>query len=212
MAKFGVKDAKPVHYIQMQCYMRGKGIDRALYVAVCKDTDRLYTERVKLDEAVADKYIARGQAIAMSDRMPPPISTDPSWYQCKFCAAHSFCFDSKLTRHINCRTCAHSTPTEDSQWRCERHDADGIPTDFQHEGCSAHVLHPDLVPWKLDTEASTSQNACWVIGVDRVMNGEPQDDGSVFSSRELIANIEACIGLNDVGAELRKAFSARVEG
>lgn len=88
LEKLGVEKAKPLHFVQMQLYMLGTGIDRALYVAVCKDDDRIYTERVRFDEATARKYQERGHRLALADRMPPPISTDPAWYQCKFCPAY----------------------------------------------------------------------------------------------------------------------------
>ncbi len=185
----GVEKAKPEHYIQMQCYMYGTKIDRALYVAICKNDDRLYTERVRYDAAVAEKAIARGQRIATDDRMPPPISTDPSWYQCKICPAHDFCHQSKQTKHVNCRTCAHSTAKDDSTWRCERHDSDGIPVEFQREGCDSHVLHPDLVPWKRK-DGPDEWTATYVIEGREVVNGE--GDWHVFTSKEILANPGAC--------------------
>jgi len=98
--KKGVAEAKPGHYVQMQCYMHGLEIDRALYVAVCKDDDRIYTERVHYDQAAAEKAIERGRRLALSDRMPEPISTDPSWYQCKFCPAYGIvCFREQGVNH-----------------------------------------------------------------------------------------------------------------
>lgn len=175
----GVQDAKFEHFVQMQLYMHGTGIDRALYVAVCKDDDRMYTERVKYDKAVAEKYVARGKRLALSDRMPPPISTDPSWYQCKFCDAHKFCHSTKTTEHINCRTCAHSTAKEDSTWNCERHN-DDIPTQYQHIGCQSHVMHPDLVPWQMG-EAKDEWTAIYLIDNRKVANGE-----NGISSREIL--------------------------
>ena len=48
--KHGVEKSKPEHWVQMQAYMHGTGIERALYVAVCKDDDRIYTERIKYDK------------------------------------------------------------------------------------------------------------------------------------------------------------------
>jgi hypothetical protein len=45
----GVALAKPQHWAQMQIYMHLTGITRALYVAVCKDTDDLHIERVRAD-------------------------------------------------------------------------------------------------------------------------------------------------------------------
>ena len=170
VVKNGVEKSKPLHFIQMQTYCHGTGIDRALYVAVCKDDDRIYTERVRYDRDVAEKAIIRGQRIALADRMPPPISTDPTWFQCRFCPAHAFCHKAELPKHVNCRTCAHATPMSDSTWRCERHDADNIPEAFQHEGCDDHVIHPDLVPWQMEP-SEDGQSVTWLIGTSRIRNG-----------------------------------------
>lgn len=201
LAKDGVETSKPMHYAQMQVYMEGTQIDRALYVAVCKDDDRLYTERVRYDKAIAEKAIERGKRIALDDRMPPPLSTDPSWYQCKWCDAAAFCHTTRLTQHANCRTCTHSTPLPDSTWRCERYQADGIPLEHQRTGCECHVLHPDLVPWQLDADLSTATDAAWRIerdGVTHIVrNGEP--DARVYASSEILADLNAIIALGDDG-------------
>ncbi len=146
LEKHGVEKSKPRHYVQMQCYMHGLGIDRALYLAVCKDDDRIYTERVRYDRDVAERAIARGKRLAIVDEMPPPLSHDPSWYQCKPCAAHSFCH-SPTTRDVprSCRTCAHSTAKEDGTWRCERHDYEPIPVANQRMGCTDYEAHDHMV-------------------------------------------------------------------
>ncbi len=52
----------------MQLYMHSTGIDRALYYAVCKNDDQIYTERVKYDKEVAQKYIDRSVRIIARDR------------------------------------------------------------------------------------------------------------------------------------------------
>lgn len=189
LEKEGVKKAKPEHWVQMQVYMAGTYIERALYVAVCKDDDRYYVERVKFDKEAAENLIARGKRLALDSRMPPPISTDPSWYQCKFCPAHEFCHQTKLTQEVNCRTCAHSTPKEDSTWRCERFDADGIPYEYQLKGCDAHTLHFDLVPWKAK-EGINEWTFVYEIDGNDVSNGEP--DATIFSSREILTNPSGC--------------------
>jgi hypothetical protein len=209
LEKNGVEKTKPDHWVQMQLYMHGLQIDRALYVAVCKDDDRIYTERVHYQADVAEKYIARGRRLALEDRMPPPISTDPSWYQCKFCEAHEFCFKTNLTKHVNCRTCAHSTAKEDSTWRCERHDADGIPVEFQRQGCDSHVLHPDLVPWQRK-DGLDDWTAVYVIEGRDVANGE--GDAHVYTSREILANPKACSMGDEYVAELRTELGARIVG
>jgi hypothetical protein len=202
VSRDGVEKAKPMHWAQMQAYMLGTGIDRALYVAVCKDDDRLYTERVRLDVDAAQQIVARGQRIALSDRMPEPVSADPSWYQCKFCPAHTFCHQTKLTKEVNCRTCAHSTPLSDSTWHCARWD-DVIPLEAQREGCTGHVLHPDLVPWQRK-EGPDEFTAVYVVDGAEVANGDP--DANIYSSRELIANAPACT------SQEIKAFRAQFPG
>lgn len=202
VVKNGVEKSKPMHYAQMQLYMFGLNIDRALYVAVCKDDDTYYTERVKLDKEFAEKLVAKGHVLALEDRLPPPVSTDPSWYQCKFCDAHEFCHDTKLTKEVNCRTCAHSTAKQDSTFYCERW-GDTIPYHAQLDGCPSHVLHPDLVPWELDQDASTDLIAVYNIDGKPIKNG----DGH-FASSELIAGKNLCA--DPVVQAIREKFDGRI--
>lgn len=198
MVKHGVEKSKPMHFIQMQVYMHGTSIDRALYVAVCKDDDRLHVERVRYNPDVATRAVARGQHIALADRMPEPLSADPSWYQCRFCAAHSLCHKAAPTKQSNCRTCAHSTALADSTWRCERHNADNIPVDFQHTGCDDHIIHPDLVPWPM-IPSEDGHSVQWRIG-DRVI----ENGANGYKSREILANPDVC-GTDEV-EEVKRVF------
>jgi len=188
LERHGLQKSKPEHYVQMQTYMLGLGLDRGLYFAINKDDDSIFTEWVHFDKEVATKAVERGKRIALSDRMPEPISVDPEWYQCRLCNASSFCHSTKLTNQVNCRTCAHSTAKPNSTWRCELHNADDIPKDFQRTGCSSHVLHPDLVPWKVNPEHATESVACFEIDGILVHNGEP--DENVYSSRELLDKLQ----------------------
>lgn len=214
LEKNGVEKSKPEHWVQMQLYMHGTKIDRAWYFAVCKDDDHIYTERVRYQKEVAEKYIERGRRIALSDRMPEPISTDPSWYQCKkMCPAYGVvCHrENDWTKylHVNCRTCAHSTAKEDSTWRCEYYDADGIPVEFQRQGCDGHVLHPDLVPWMMK-DSPWPWIAVYEIEGRDVANGE--GDWHVYTSREILANPTACSLGDEYIEELRATFDARIVG
>ena len=204
----GVKASKPMHWAQMQAYMFATKIDRALYVAVCKDDDQIYTERVNLDRTEAARLVERAQKIALAERMPDPLSTDPSWYQCKFCPANSFCHTRRLTEHVNCRTCARSTPEADSTWSCARWEAKNIPTDFQHAACDSHVLHPDLVPWPIK-DSGNPDEAVYIINGVEVRNGE--NDAFTFSSKEIIAGGEACAA-KIVAAVKQKFPGATVAG
>lgn len=202
LVKDGVEKSKPMHFIQMQVYMLGLGLERALYYAICKDDDRIYTERVKLDKALAEKYVERGKRIALSDRMPPPLSADPSWYECKFCPAHSFCHKGETPKKFSCRTCAHATAKEDSTWRCEKHDADGIPVEFQRQGCDQGVVHPDIVPWDY---TMIDYKVLWDTPWGEILNGE-----DAYSGSEVLANPKACA--TGIADEFRAVFGARVVG
>lgn len=213
VAKDGVQKSKPQHWAQVQVYMLGRDIDRALYVAINKNDDHIYTERVKLDKKEAQKYVDRAHRITMAERMPEPLSHDPSWYQCKWCPGHHLCFTERLTKQINCRTCAHATPCEDSTWHCARHDAGGIPFDYQLTGCESHVLHPDLVPWKMLDSVSRWEAVYEIDGVP-IRNGE--GDANVFASAELVSNLNACLSVVRGEAPeiegLRTVLGARVMG
>ena len=207
LVKKGVHLAKEQHYIQMQGYMLGLGIDRALYYAVCKDDDRIHTEIIRLDLELAKKYVERGKKIALSDYMPEPLSADPSWYQCKMCACYEFCHETHITKEINCRTCAHSTAHENSTFTCARYDDAEIELQYQRTGCGAHVLHPDLVPWKR-LPADNPNEALYLIDGVQVRNGEA--DTNVHSSAELLADPNACAHADEAVDELRTAFDAKI--
>ena len=139
----GVKESKPMHWAQMQLYMMGTGVERALYAAVCKDDDRYHFERIHFDKDAAQALVERGHRITASDRMPEPVSADPTWYQCRFCPAHSFCHKGEAIHQTNCRTCGWSTAMPDSTFKCEQHGAT-IPTDEQYKEHPCHELHDDI--------------------------------------------------------------------
>lgn len=143
----GVAVSHKRHYTQIQTYMHGTGIDRALYVAICKDDDRIHTERVRYVRDHAEKAIARGKRLALADEQPPPLSTDPSWYECKMCDGYDWCHKGVGLVEKNCRICAHSTAMPDGTWRCEKHNADDIPVDFQRTGCADYEIHDHLLPF-----------------------------------------------------------------
>jgi hypothetical protein len=85
--------------------MHGTDLKRALYIAVCKDDDRIYTERLEYDRDHAEKAIAKGQRLALTDRLPPPISTDPTWFECKMCPAYGIvCFREQGVNHERARS------------------------------------------------------------------------------------------------------------
>lgn len=214
LVKDGVETSKPQHYIQMQAYMEGLKIDRAMYYAVCKDDDRIYYERVGFVEEVATKYIDRAKRIVLEPRLPEPINADPTWHQCKLCDCYDFCFGSKVTKEANCRTCCHSTPLENSTWRCELHEADDIPFEFQRKGCANHLIHPDLLPWRY-VASDKDDCACYEAGELKIYNG-PVSATNVFTSKEICAAPDECIKAartpESAVAIMRESFGGVITG
>jgi len=204
----GVKKSKPMHYAQMQVYMLGTKLEQALYVAVCKDDDRIWSEQVFFDKNLANSLVERGKRIALSDRMPEPLSADPSWYQCRFCPAHEFCHKTHTTKEVNCRTCAHSTATPDSTFTCARHGDAAVPVEYQRTGCEGHVLHPDLVPWQIK-EGPDAMTAVYMVDGKEVANGEPNE--TTFTSKEILANPKMCANPDRFIQEMR-GIGGRVIG
>ena len=182
----GVKEAKRRHWWQMQGYMLGTGIERALYVAVCKDNDEMYTERVYLDKPAAESLIQRGYRLALAEHIPAPLSADPSWWQCKLCAAHDFCHVSHLSEEVNCRTCAHVTPAKEGTWICAHGTPYELTVDEQRAGCDCHTAHPDLVPWRL--LGATENNFCarYEIKGREYLNGGPCFTLGALTTHELL--------------------------
>jgi len=170
---------------------------------VNKNTDEIYTEWVHFQKETANKYVAKGQRIALADRMPPPLSTDPSWFECKWCPFHKFCHKAETPKQFSCRTCAHATAKEDSTWRCEKHKADDIPIDFQRQGCEQGTIHPDVVPWKYTPK---DDYVIWHTPIGDVAQGEP--DAHIYSAAEVLASPEACA--KNLGDEFRREFDGRI--
>lgn len=185
----GVAAAKPFHFAQMQVYMYKMNekypgeFDRAMYIAVNKNTDELWGERVKLDHLFAQGIIGKAISVVESPRPAGVISDDPKHPDCLFCEYHGLCFGtewrsagdhweffpfdrSRIER--NCRTCLHSTPLDahDSKggvWTCSR-DQDNLDYALddkrQKTGCDRHLFVPDFLhPW---TVVDADRGGEWV--------------------------------------------------
>ena len=149
LVKHGVKKHKPNHYAQVQIYMGYTDLKRAIYLAVNKNTDELYSERIEFDPVAFASLKARALRIIEAPEPLPRISSDPSAFECKYCEFKPICHGDRLPE-VNCRTCTHSTPvtaaaggdsSDGGPWRCEVHN-DNVPLDFQRQGCSGHRYIP----------------------------------------------------------------------
>lgn len=141
LQKEGVEKAFPKHYRQAQVYMHLMNLNWCLYMAVNKDDDALYFYFFPRVETVAIQMLARAWSIIFGEGIPPRISENPSWYECKFCEFHGVCFKTKQP-NVNCRTCIYSQAQQDGTWRCELGKWEILLT--PKHGCPSHSYHPDL--------------------------------------------------------------------
>ena len=157
LKKKGMQAAKPQHWAQCQWYMGKMNLDRALYLAVNKDTDELYSERIEFDQVEYEKILAKAESIIFAVEPPPKISDDPKYYICNMCSQKAVCHGHK-TPAKTCRSCCHSTPERegDARWSCAKH-PDGrnssIPVEVQRAGCQQHLPLPFLVTYADATDA-----------------------------------------------------------
>lgn len=139
LKKSGVRESHPEHYVQMVLEMELHGFPRALYLAVNKDNDELYSERVKADPIEATRLLERARRIVYAGKPPERIG-GPDWYVCKFCHFYPICHGQQFPER-NCRTCMHSTPMPECRWNCSIHG------DIRKD-CPDHQYIPELVPGK----------------------------------------------------------------
>ena len=115
----GVKEAKPLHYWQMQAGMWLSGLERALYIAVCKDDEKFHIERVYKDEATIEMIEEKLRKLTEATMPPIRIAEKETDWRCKFCDAHAVCWGHKKPLQ-NCRSCQHARPIQDGGWLCEK--------------------------------------------------------------------------------------------
>jgi hypothetical protein len=185
LKKKRLKEGKFDHWVQCQVYMHIRGIDRALYVAVNKNTDELYVERVEYDPEWCTRLFAKlERLIGLSEPPARPVEKRDA-FLCKFCRAAPVCWGEAFAR-LNCRTCLHASPTMDGDaaWSCARW-AKPLGMEEQREACPSHLYVPALVPGEMgdvDEERETisytlRDGRVWVDGQDRAEEPEPVSGG-----------------------------------
>jgi hypothetical protein len=212
----GVRASKPTHFAQMQQYMdwsikefgSDAGCYRALYMAVNKDTDELYLERIEFDAGFVKGLLQKAETIIFAPTPLPRIKDDPSWYACKWCDQHDICHGEALPI-VSCRTCVHATPERDgnARWTCGLLNED-ISLDVQRNGCEHHRYIPPLL--ENVAEAVSCAN-----GVD--VTYRRKSDGHQFVNGDPgYASSEIRHGLKLIGdgfvEDIRERFNAKIDG
>lgn len=213
LLKAGVQEAKPEHWAQMQVYMGLTGMKRAYYLAVNKNDDDLYQERVRFDAEAFAALRAKAREIVFAPEPLERLSERPDWHECKWCDHHAICHESRVPP-VSCRTCAHVTPMEDGGWQCERHRRT-LDKAAQMQACGDHLFIPALIPY---AEMVDSDSATWVkyrhrggvdfwnvvASADRALGYDP-----AYTSAELHHAEPEIIG-DTIVEELREVFDARI--
>lgn len=118
LEKHGLMASKPGHYLQIQSGMMLSKIERGLYVALCKDDENYYIERVYPDPAVQEKINDKIRRALSARMVPVGISDDASAFGCRFCDYKEVC--TKAAKPLKtCRSCSHCYPGATGDWICE---------------------------------------------------------------------------------------------
>jgi hypothetical protein len=140
--KGNIKDSVPKHFKQSQFYMGHMKLGWCLYCAVNKNDDRLWFDLFQFDAQVFHQLEARGESIIFGQGIPPRISDNSGWFECRLCNMWEVCWNRKQPKK-NCRTCMHSSPNLiGGGWSCDCFHPE-IKTQPKL-GCDLHALIPAL--------------------------------------------------------------------
>lgn len=137
ICKLGCKASKPIYYAQCQIYMRKLKLTRTLFVAVNKNDDSMYIERIKLDEKFADELERKAEDIILSEE-PPEKEFNSTWFECRWCSARDICHFEGVPQR-NCRTCKFCDILQNGRWECANYDIQ-LTTEQQRLGCERYEM------------------------------------------------------------------------
>jgi hypothetical protein len=134
-------------------------MERALFVAYCKDNSELYIERVKYDSQHAEALLIKAERIITATEPQASLWPNENWYESKFLSddARAIYWGKRLPSP-NCRNCRFAEPETQgtgATWLCNYprffNGRNPIPLSTQKTGCEFHNFIPALVPAKLVT-------------------------------------------------------------
>lgn len=147
VVKKKLREGKPDHYAQIQLYMHAQGLSRGLYLAVNKNTDELYAERVEYDPAYCLQLEAKVARVVAANDAPPRLHDDPrskAAFACQWCPALTLCHEGTWAR-VNCRTCLSAEFRDGAEVWCTL-TGKALSYEEQQRGCGQHLYLPSLVP------------------------------------------------------------------
>lgn len=219
LTKDGVRKAKPEHWTQMNTYMGWSGMTRALYLAVNKDTDELYSERLEFNAIEFERTKVKAESIIFGEQPPAKISDDPKFFLCAWCTFNGVCHGHQVP-NVSCRTCVHSTPERegDGRWSCVKWKADSIPIEHQRTGCDQHLPLPFLLTYAEAVDAGDG----W-IGFVRKDNGAEfvvavpgqstlHTEHPIYTTQEISAAKNHRMICDQGVEEIRTTFGASITG
>lgn len=146
----GVQKGKPQHYAQCLSVAHLKKLPGTLYIAICKETDDIYSELIMASPKKAEELIARAFDLVMLDSLPDGIEGNPEYPPCSFCKHSVFCYSnspmSPVMPDLTCRSCIHATPQKEGGWRCDKLEL-ALNKEQQEQACEHHLIRPDLLPY-----------------------------------------------------------------
>jgi hypothetical protein len=138
LPRFKVQRSKPAHYDQMHCGMMYSGIPRALYVALCKDDERYYVERLVMDEAHVVALKTKIKTVIGATMPPAPIADKEDAYACKWCKHKAVC-KAGATPIRTCRSCEYAEAGKGGTWSCTLLNNELTPAD-QLKACEHYSV------------------------------------------------------------------------
>jgi hypothetical protein len=157
--KNALKAWNPTYYGQSIVYMHLFRLIRHYMTVATPGTRSELAIRTEASPKDAKALLERAERIVFGTMAPERIG-GPDFYRCKWCDAFQICHGTEKPQRT-CRTCLYSTPIDEGQWRCERHDK-VLTVDEQRSGCADQRTMPSLVnDTQIDVEGETIVYERW---------------------------------------------------
>lgn len=200
VAKNGVQMSKPVHWAQMQKYMGYSGMERALYIAINKNDDSIYTERVYFDKSTFDDLCAKAAYVIDAQKPPERLSNDPGTRECQWCDFRAVCHEG-IIPNANCRTCARSAPVDEGKWSCTKHEQAG-------NVCGDHLYITTLLGTPTYNADDYVTYGGFITATVAAAEGNAFEDQIVHTSKQLQAAGHISMAADAGYAALREALAS----